>query len=119
LEADAHGQDFHVYILAGKSGVLYTGITNNLARRVCEHKHKQLPGFTQKYNVTNLVWFQAHGGPASAIAREKEIKAWRREKKVALIATKNPQWRDLSDEMQLKATNSENTRRENLLRHAI
>ena len=90
---------FHGYMLAGKSGVLYTGITNNLARRVWEHKHKQEPGFTQKYNVTNLVWFEAHGGPTSAIAREKQIKAWRREKKVALIATMNPRWKDLSVEI--------------------
>ena len=87
---------FHVYRLAGKSGAPYVGITNDLARRVWEHKHKQLPGFTQKYNVTNLVWFEAHGRPASAIAREKQIKAWRRAKKVALIATLNPQWKDLS-----------------------
>ena len=88
---------FHVYMLAGKSGVLYTGITNNLARRVWEHKQKQTQGFTQKYNVTNLVWFEAHGGAASAIAREKQIKAWRRAKKVALIAAMNPQWKDLSE----------------------
>jgi putative endonuclease len=95
---------FHVYMLAGKSGVLYTGITNNLARRVWEHKQKQIPGFTQKYNVTNLVWFEAHGRAASAIAREKQIKAWRREKKVALVAAMNPQWKDLSAELQSKAT---------------
>ena len=88
---------FHVYMLAGKSGVLYTGITNNLARRVWEHKQKKTQGFTQKYNVTNLVWFEAHGGAASAIAREKQIKAWRRAKKVALIAAMNPQWKDLSE----------------------
>jgi putative endonuclease len=87
---------FHVYILAGKSGVLYTGITNDLVRRVGEHKQKRIPGFTQKYNVTNLVWFEAHGRAMSAIAREKEIKAWRRDKKVALIAATNPQWKDLS-----------------------
>jgi putative endonuclease len=87
---------FHVYILAGKSGVLYTGITNDLVRRVGEHKQKRIPGFTQKYNVTNLVWFEAHGRAMSAIAREKEIKAWQRDKKVALIAATNPQWKDLS-----------------------
>jgi putative endonuclease len=90
---------FHVYMLAGKSGVLYTGITNNLVRRVWEHKQKQTPGFTQKYNVTNLVWFEAHGRATSAIAREKQIKAWRRAKKVALIAAMNPQWKDLSEEL--------------------
>jgi putative endonuclease len=90
---------FHVYMLAGKSGVLYTGITNNLMRRVWEHKQKQIPGFTQKYNVTNLVWFESHGRATSAIAREKQIKAWRRAKKVALIAAMNPQWKDLSEEL--------------------
>jgi putative endonuclease len=95
---------FHGYMLAGRSGVLYMGITNNLARRVWEHKHKQVPGFTQKYYVTNLVWFEAHGRAASAIAREKQIKAWRREKKVALVAAMNPRWKDLSAELQSKAT---------------
>jgi putative endonuclease len=63
---------FHVYMLAGKSGVLYTGVTNNLVRRVWEHKQKQIPGFTQKYNVTNLVWYEVHGRATSAIAREKQ-----------------------------------------------
>jgi putative endonuclease len=70
---------FHVYMLAGESGVLYTGITNNLMRRV---------------------WVEAHGRAAGAIAREKQIKAWRRAKKVALIAVMNPQWKDLSAEIQ-------------------
>jgi len=87
---------FYVYMLAGKSGVLYTGITNHLARRLFEHKQKKVPGFTQKYGVTRLVWFELYGAAASAIAREKEIKSWRRSKKVALIETKNPTWRDLS-----------------------
>jgi putative endonuclease len=87
---------FFVYILAGKSGVLYTGITNHLPRRVSEHKEKRMPAFTQKYSVTRLVWFELYGSALSAIAREKEIKSWRRSKKVALIETKNPAWRDLS-----------------------
>ena len=88
---------FHVYILAGKSGVLYTGMTNNLVHRVHQHKQRQVPGFTQKYNVTQLVWFETHGRATSAIEREKQIKAWRRSKKVALIEAANPQWKDLSD----------------------
>jgi len=87
-------------MLAGKSGVLYVGITNNLVRRVWAHKRRQLPGFTEKYNVTNLVWFEAHGRAMSAIASEKQIKAWRREKKVALIATMNPRWKDLIEEIE-------------------
>jgi putative endonuclease len=90
---------FYVYILAGKSGVLYTGMTNDLVRRVREHKQKQIEGFTRKYNVTNLVWYEAHGRATSAIAREKQIKAWTRAKRVALIEAANPQWRDLSEEL--------------------
>lgn len=90
---------FHVYILASNSGVLYTGITSNLLRRIWEHKQRKIPGFTQKYNVTNLVWFELHGTAASAITREKEIKAWRRSKKVALIEAKNPRWRDLTEDL--------------------
>jgi putative endonuclease len=89
---------FHVYILASASGVLYTGMTNNLLRRIGEHQGKQIPGFTQSYNVTKLVWFEVHGTAASAIGREKQIKTWGRAKKVALIEAANPQWRDLSTE---------------------
>jgi len=92
----AADRTFFVYILAGKSGVLYTGITNHLPRRVSEHKENKMPAFTQKYSLTRLVWFELYGTALSAIAREKEIKSWRRSKKVALIQTKNPTWRDLS-----------------------
>ncbi|MGH9680313.1 MAG: GIY-YIG nuclease family protein, partial [Candidatus Acidiferrales bacterium] len=91
---------FHVYILAGKSGVLYTGITNDLMRRVREHKQKKVPGFTQKYNITNLVWFEAHSMAKGAIAREKQIKGWSRVKKIALIEAMNPHWKDLTEELQ-------------------
>jgi putative endonuclease len=90
---------FHVYMLAGKSGVLYTGVTSNLVGRVHQHKQGRIPGFTQKYKVGRLVWFEAHGRAVSAIEREKEIKAWRRAKKVALIERMNPQWKDLSGEL--------------------
>ncbi len=86
---------YFVYILAGKSGVLYTGITSHLARRISDHKQKKMPGFTQKYGVCRLVWFEPYGTPVSAIAREKEIKSWRRSKKVALVEAINPAWRDL------------------------
>jgi putative endonuclease len=86
-------------MLGGKSGVLYTGMTNNLVRRVHQHKQRQVPGFTQKYNVTRLVWFEAHGRATSAIAREKQIKAWTRAKRVALIEKMNPQWKDLSEDL--------------------
>jgi putative endonuclease len=88
---------FYVYILAGKSGVLYTGMTNSLTRRLWEHQQKRLESFTKHYNVAKLVWFELHAGPKSAIEREKEIKAWRRSKKVALIQSTNPAWHDLSE----------------------
>jgi putative endonuclease len=87
---------FHVYLLASTSGVLYVGVTSNLIGRVWQHKQKRIPGFTARYNVTKLPWYEAHGSAASAITREKEIKAWRRAKKVALVETMNPKWEDLS-----------------------
>ena len=90
---------FYVYMLAGKSGVLYTGVTSNLVGRVWQHKQKLIPGFTQRYNLTRLVWFESGSSARGAIAREKEIKGWRRSKKVALIRSMNPQWRDLSDNL--------------------
>jgi putative endonuclease len=87
---------FHVYILASKSAVLYTDVTSNLERRIMEHKQKTNRSFTQRYNVTSLVWLELHGTAASAIAREKQIKAWTRAKRLALINTMNPTWKDLS-----------------------
>ena len=87
---------FHVYFMASKSGVLYLGATSNLPNRVGQHTAKILPGFTQKYNVTKLVWFEPHSSIRSAISREKEIKKWRRSKKIALIESLNPGWNDLS-----------------------
>ncbi len=87
---------FHVYFMASKSGVLYLGVTGNLSHRAFQHKEKILPGFTQRYNVTKLVWFEPHMSIRSAISREKEIKKWRRSKKVALIESLNPEWHDLS-----------------------
>jgi putative endonuclease len=88
---------YHVYILSNPSGVLYTGVTNHLDRRIAEHKQKLISGFTKKYDVTRLVYFEAYGDVRNAIAREKQIKRWRREKKLALIRRMNPQFRDLSE----------------------
>ncbi len=88
---------FHVYMMAGKSGVLYVGVTSHLTKRVWEHKQKLLPGFARRYNLDRLVWFERHSTARAAIAREKEIKKWRRAKKIALIESVNPGWRDLSD----------------------
>ena len=87
---------FHVYFMASASGVLYLGVTGALAKRVSQHKAKLIPGFTQRYNVTKLVWFEPHASVRAAISREKEIKAWRRSKKIALIQSLNPDWNDLS-----------------------
>src|SRR6266436_3017128 len=89
---------YHVYILASASGVLYTGITNFLERRVRQHKAKLVDGFTKQYDVTRLVYYEPHGQPKSAIRREKQIKSWRREKKLALIRSMNPKFRDLSED---------------------
>jgi putative endonuclease len=87
---------FHVYITASKSRVIYVGVTNDIARRVREHKQKATQSFTKQYSVDRLVWFEEHGRALSAIAREKQIKGWVRARKIALIEAKNPQWKDLS-----------------------
>ncbi len=87
---------FHVYFMASKSGVLYLGVTSALAARVVRHKEKRLLGFTHQYNVTKLVWFEPHSSVRAAISREKELKKWRRSKKVALIESLHPGWNDLS-----------------------
>jgi len=87
----------HVYILASKSGVLYTGVTSNLSSRIAQHKSGHVPGFTKKYNVTRLVWFEPHNDIRAAIAREKQIKGLSRAKKIALIESLNPTWQDLSE----------------------
>jgi putative endonuclease len=88
---------FYVYLLASRTRVLYTGITNNLERRLMEHKEKNMPGFTQRYNTTRLVYYEEYSSAREAIRREKEIKGWKRAKKVALIESMNPAWQDLSD----------------------
>ena len=91
-------RQFYVYIMTNHSRTLYTGMTNDLLRRVAEHKQKLIPGFTARYNVTRLVYYEETPDVRSAIAREKQIKGWVRAKKVALIEAANPQWRDLSAE---------------------
>jgi putative endonuclease len=88
---------YYVYILASASRVLYTGVTNNLKGRVYEHRQKRIAGFTRKYNVTLLMHYEVFSDVRLAITREKQIKAWRREKRVALIGKHNPHWRDLSE----------------------
>ena len=90
--------DYYVYIMASHRGTLYIGVTNDLTRRIYEHRNKLEPGFTAKYNVSKLVYFEPTVDVTSAIAREKEIKAWRRSKKVALLENANPYWNDLASE---------------------
>jgi len=87
---------YYVYIMTNKSRTLYTGVTNNLERRVYEHKHKLIPGFTSKYNITKLVYYEETDNINVAIAREKQIKGWLRARKIALIESENPKWKDLS-----------------------
>ncbi len=89
-----------VYILAsGRNGTLYTGVTGELVRRVWEHKNETAPGFTTRYAVKRLVWWEEHASIYDAIAREKTIKRWRRAWKVALIEQTNPTWRDLYEDI--------------------
>ena len=89
---------YYVYMLTNRNNkVLYTGVTNDLNRRLYEHKHKLIDGFTKKYRVFKFVYFESTSDVASAIAREKEIKGWTRQKKNALIEAMNPTWKDLSE----------------------
>ena len=91
-------RQFYVYILTNRTGTLYVGVTNDLERRMYEHKSKSVPGFTSKYNLTRLAYYEQTSSNAAAITREKQIKGWLRKKKVALIESSNPQWRDLSQD---------------------
>jgi putative endonuclease len=91
--------NYYVYILANwNNKVIYVGMTNNLERRIYEHKNKILKGFSSKYNLNKLVYFEVYNTPNEAIRREKEIKKWRREKKNKLIESMNKNWNDLSIE---------------------
>jgi putative endonuclease len=91
-------REYYVYIMASHRGTLYIGVTNDLTRRVYEHRNKVAPGFTAKYNVSKLVYFESSDDVASAIARERQIKAWRRSKKVTLLENANLYWDDLASE---------------------
>ncbi len=90
-------KDYFVYIMASRSRTLYTGVTNDIERRVYEHKHKLLYGFTAKYRIERLVYFEQTCDVNAAITREKEIKGWLRAKKISLIESINPAWEDLSE----------------------
>jgi putative endonuclease len=89
---------YYVYLLSSrKHGTLYLGVTNDIVRRAYQHKQKMLPGFSAKYGVDHLVWYEAFSDVTEAISREKEIKKWRRDWKIALIEADNPDWDDLYD----------------------
>ena len=89
-------RQYFVYMMCNQNAkVLYIGVTNDLVRRVYEHRNRQVPGFTHRYNVDRLVYFEATPDIQSAIAREKQIKGWRRGKKDELVSTLNPDWEDL------------------------
>ena len=91
---------YYIYIMTNKiNTVLYTGISRDLIKRAYEHKQKMVEGFTKKYNVNKLVYYEMFDDPENAIVREKQIKAGSREKKIALIKKVNPQWKDLYDEI--------------------
>ena len=90
--------EYYVYIMTNHSRTLYTGITNDLFRRVAEHKEGVMPGFTQKYEIKQLAYYETFTQRVDAIDREKEIKSWRREKKIALIEKMNPHREDLSEQ---------------------
>ena len=108
-------KQYFVYIMSNKSRRLYTGITSRIVARVFEHKTKALPGFTAHYKFDMLVYYEEYSDVMSAIAREKEIKGWRREKKLKLILADNPDWTDLSAEWEedpsWKAISNEELRR--------
>ena len=91
---------YYVYIVTNKhNSVLYIGVTSNLEGRIFEHRERLIEGFTKRYQVNKLIFYEDYPEPRSAIAREKQLKGWRREKKIALIAKQNPRWNDLFDEI--------------------
>lgn len=91
---------YYVYLMASqRNGTLYLGVTRDLVRRVYQHKTKATPGFTSRYGVAMLVWFECYDDPTTAISREKEIKKWKRAWKLRLIEEMNPQWRDFCEDI--------------------
>lgn len=88
---------YYVYIMASRSPNLYTGVTNSIYRRVLQHKSGEIDGFTERYNINRLVYYETFHQIGNAIAREKRIKSWTRAKRLTLIKTKNPTWQDLAE----------------------
>jgi len=94
-------EDYYVYILTNNSKTLYIGLTNNLPRRIYEHRNKLIGGFTKKYNLNTLVYFEIYNSIETAIRREKQLKNWHRQWKINLVESVNPEWNDLSTEFEL------------------
>jgi putative endonuclease len=94
--ASKRGRSYYVYILANEAKMLYVGVTNDLSRRIYEHKRKLIEGYTKRYNLSRLVYAEETDDVSAAIAREKQLKGWLRIKKVALIEEANPEWQDLA-----------------------
>ena len=93
-------KDYYIYIMTNKSRTLYIGVSNNLGRRVYEHKNKMIEGFSKKYNLTKLVYYETFNSVGDAIRREKQLKNWQRQWKINLIESKNKEWKDLSIEFE-------------------
>jgi putative endonuclease len=91
-------KEYYIYMLASRSRQLYVGMTSNLEQRVAQHKAKAIPGFTSRYNIDRLVWFESIGNAFDAVERERQLKNWRREKKEMLIEMDNAAWEDLAAE---------------------
>jgi len=91
--------NYFIYFMASKSGTLYIGVTNNLEKRICEHKNKLIDGFSKKYGCDKLVYYEHYSDINIAIEREKQLKKWNRKKKEELIKKQNPHWDDLSEEL--------------------
>ena len=89
-------RQYYVYIMTSRNRTLYIGVTNDLSRRVYEHKLKLVDSFTKKYSIASLIFYETTSDIGAAIAREKQLKGWRRSKKIALIESTNPGWKDLS-----------------------
>ena len=93
-------KQYYVYIMSNKSKTLYIGVTDNLTRRVYEHKNKLIEGFTKRYNLTKLVYYEVTNDINAAIRREKQLKNWHRQWKINLIESVNPEWRDLAEDIE-------------------
>jgi putative endonuclease len=94
-------KNYYVYIMSNKSKTIYIGVTNDLARRIYEHKNKMIDGFTKKYNLTMLIYFEVFNSVEDAIRREKQLKNWHRQWKINLIESINKDWKDLSDKFEM------------------